>query len=99
MASEICDHHTIFGHEMWADLFDIIDFKKYPLFTTKQVKESDNNKKKSLANSKNKEYCCVKLILKFFSDEKKPLQKVYIEMINPVSHSSPDCIENTNTKK
>ena len=99
MSSEICDNHTIYGHEMLADFFDAIDFSKYPFFGTKQVEQSNNEKKKSSADSENKKKCCIELLRKIFSEDKNTLQQVYIEMINPVSHSSLDCIENTNTKK
>ncbi len=99
MTSEKCGHHTIYGHEILADLFDRIDFKKCSLFGTKQIKESNNNKKKSSANSKSKECCCIKLILKFFPRKKDPLQKNCIEMLAFFSPSSPDCVEKLNTEK
>jgi len=102
MTSEICDHHTIFGHEMLADLFDRIDFGQCSFSWIKQVRKRNKDRKKSSEASESKHNCYITLIKKFFPDRTRPLleQEAYVETLATLlPHSSSNCIESLDTEK
>jgi len=98
MASEKCGHHTIYGHEILADLFDLINFKKYSFFGKKQVKKRDKGRKRSSTNQN----FCINSVKKILPRHKKPSpeQEIWVEtLVTSFSYPSFDFIEKLATEK